>query len=83
MRDHAAVLEDEMDKRTAMEASENTGRPPLGSGGTGLHRVDPDRVAQTLGSDTHVAGYARLELMLNAVLPRLVGEPGGRGEKPA
>jgi hypothetical protein len=77
------VPEDEMDKRTAMEASENTGRPREGRGGTGLHRVDPDRVSQTLGSERHVAGYARLELMLNSVLPQLVGEPGGRGEKPA
>jgi hypothetical protein len=77
------VPEDEMNKRTAMEASENTGPPREGSGGTGLHRVDPDRVAQTLGSKRHGAGYARLELMLNSVLPRLVGEPGERGEKPA
>jgi hypothetical protein len=77
------VAEDEMHKRTNMEASENTGPPPEESGGAGLHRIDPARVAQTLGSERHLAGYARLELMLNAVLPRLVGEPGGRGEKPA
>ena len=30
---------------------------------------------QTLGSDRQAAGYSRLELMLNSVLPRLVGEP--------
>jgi hypothetical protein len=65
-----------------MEASENTG-PPQRGGGTGLHRVDPDRVSQTLGSERHVAGYARLELMLNSVLPRLTGDPRERGEKPA
>jgi len=57
-----------------MEASENSGRPPEGGGGTGLHRIDPDRVAMTLGSDRHAAGYSRLALMLNDVLPRLVGD---------
>jgi hypothetical protein len=56
-----------------MEASENT-EPSQGSGGTGLHRIDLDRVALTLGSDRRAAGYSRLELMLNSVLPRLVGE---------
>ena len=61
-----------------MEASENAGISPEGSGGTGLHRVDPDRVAQTLGPDRQAAGYLRLELMLNSVLPRLVGEAGSR-----
>jgi hypothetical protein len=61
-----------------MEASENTGPPREGSGGTGLHRIDPDRVAMTLGSDRHAAGYSRLELMLTAVLPRLVEEPRRR-----
>jgi hypothetical protein len=72
------VWEDEMDKRTAMEASENAGLPPKGGGGTGLHRIDPDRVSQTLGSAKHAGGYARLELMLTSVLPRLVGEPPTR-----
>jgi hypothetical protein len=57
-----------------MEASETAGRPPEGGGGAGLHRIDPERVAQTLASERHSAGYARLELMLNDVLPRLVGE---------
>ena len=69
----AAVPEDEMDNRASMEASENTGaRPP--ERGTGLYRVDPDRVTQTLGSPQHAGGYARLEVMLNSILPRLVGE---------
>lgn len=62
-----------------MEASENRGRPREGRGGTDLHRVDPDRVAQTLGSTQHAGGYARLELMLNSILPRLEGEPPIRG----
>jgi hypothetical protein len=57
-----------------MEASENRGRPREGRGGTDLQRIDPDRVAQTLGSAQHAGGYARLGLMLNSILPRLVGE---------
>ena len=59
-----------------MEASENTGVAPPGSSGSGLHRVDPACVAQTLGSAEHAGGYARLEVMLTSILPRLVGEPG-------
>jgi len=78
-----AVREDEMDKRKVMEASENAGSPPEGGGGADLHRIDPDRVAQTLGSTLHASGYARLEVMLNSVLPRLMSDPGGRGGKPA
>lgn len=66
-----------------MEASENEGPRPQGGGRTGLHRIDPDRVAQTLGSERNAAGFARLELMLNAVMPRLVGDTRGRGEKAA
>jgi hypothetical protein len=58
-----------------MEASEKSGRPPEGDGGTGLHRIDLDRVAETLGSDRQSAGYSRLGVMLNSILPRLVGEP--------
>jgi hypothetical protein len=57
-----------------MEAFENAGTSPQGGDGTALHRVDSDRVAETLGSERHAAGFARLELMLTAVLPRLVGD---------
>jgi len=71
----AGVPEDDMDNRGSMEASENRGLPRRSGGGAGLHRVDPARVTQTLGSPEHAGGYARLELMLNAVMPRLVGEP--------
>jgi hypothetical protein len=71
------VREDEMDWRTAMEASENR-QPREGRGGTDLHCIDPDRIVQTLGSTQHASGYARLELMLNSILPRLVGEPPTR-----
>jgi hypothetical protein len=59
-----------MNNRKPMEASETAGRPQ----GADLHRIDLDRVAQTLGSDRHAAGYSRLALMLNSVMPRLVGE---------
>jgi hypothetical protein len=69
------VREDEMDRRTAMEASENRGQQRAGRGGGDLHRIDPDRVVQTLGSTERAGGYARLELMLNSVLPRLAGQP--------
>jgi hypothetical protein len=57
-----------------MEASENTGPSRRGDGDTALQRIGPDRVAVTLGSDRHAAGYSRLELMLTSILPRLVGE---------
>ena len=67
--------EDDMNTRSRMEASENTGVASRGSSGSGLHRVDPTRVAQTLGSPDHAGGYARLEVMLNSILPRLAGEP--------
>ena len=71
----ATAPEDEMDDRARMEASENTGLPPQGGGGTGLQRIDLARVSQALGSPQRAGGYARLELMLNAVLPRLVSDP--------
>jgi hypothetical protein len=63
-----------MDKRTAMEASEKAGLPPEGGGGAALHRIDPGRVAEALAPAKYAAGLSRLELMLTAILPRLVGE---------
>jgi hypothetical protein len=60
-----------------MEASENAGMPLKGSGGAALHRVDPDRVVETLTA-ANAAGFSRLEVMLTAVMPRLVGEPPDR-----
>ena len=65
-----------------MEASENTGLPPRGGGGAGLHRIDPARVAHTLRSPEHARGYARLEVMLNSVLPRLVAYGSSRSFRP-
>ena len=66
--------EDEMKNRARMEASEDTGVASQRGSGSGLHRVDPARVAQTLGSADHAGGYARLEVMLTSIIPRLVGE---------
>jgi hypothetical protein len=67
--------EDEMASRANMEASENR-VPPIDWGGrAAIHRVELDRVATALGSERAASGYSRLELMLTAVLPRLVGEP--------
>lgn len=68
------TTQDEMDDRAIVEASEHTGLAQ-GPAEAGLHRIDPDRVTQTLGSAKHARGYDRLEVMLNAVLPRLVNEP--------
>ena len=65
-------------RRTDMEASENRGLPPRGGGGTGLHRVDPDVVAEILAASEHSTGFSRLELMLNDVIGRLVAVEGPR-----
>ena len=63
-------------RRKPMEASENAGLPLEGRGGTGLHRLDPDRVGRVLADMTHASGFPRLELMVNTVFARLVAEPG-------
>jgi hypothetical protein len=57
-----------------MEASENAGLPRAGGGGTGLKPIDPGHIAETLKSARSVAGFSRLELMLNTILPRLAGD---------
>jgi hypothetical protein len=60
-----------------MEASENRGHPPKGSGGPGLHRIDPDVVTEILAAADQTTGFSRLELMLNNVIGRLVAvDPG-------
>lgn len=69
------IPEDDMNDRARMEASENRGVASQKGNASGLHRVDPARVAETLGSADHAAGYARLEVMLTSIIPRLVGEP--------
>jgi hypothetical protein len=60
-----------------MEASENRGMPLKGGGGSGLHRIDPDVVAEILGAADRASGFSRLELMLNGVIGRLVAVDGG------
>jgi hypothetical protein len=66
---------DEMDRREKMEASENAGMPQPGRGGPALHRIDPDRVAQSLSLHGNAAGFARLELMVGTIFDRLVSDP--------
>jgi hypothetical protein len=58
-----------------MEASENTAQSRR-RGGAALHRIDPTRVSETLSSDSHSAGFARLELMVGTIFDRLVANPG-------
>jgi hypothetical protein len=60
--------------RTTMEASENQG-PPRGRGAPGLHRIDVERVHEMLRSGAAPAGYQRLGLMLDTILPRLTANP--------
>jgi hypothetical protein len=67
---------DETDRRENMEASENAGRPGPGRGSPALHRIDPDRVAETLSSGSNTVGFARLNLMVGTIFERLVA-PGG------
>ncbi len=70
---------DDIERRVSMEASENTA-PSARSSPTGLHRVDPARVSETLAADGSAEGYARLSLMVGTIFERLVSEPGrGRG----
>ena len=57
-----------------MEASEKGGLPLDGRGEPGLQRIDAERVRRTLRDDGSERGYARLALMLDTVLPRLVQE---------
>jgi hypothetical protein len=63
-----------MANRANMEASENAVPPVDWRARPAPHGIEPDRVAKALGSERYAAGLARLELMLTAVFPRLVGE---------
>ena len=67
---------DEKERREKMEASENAGMSRPGRGGPALHRIDPDRVAQSLSSGGNAAGFARLELMVGTIFTRLVADTG-------
>jgi hypothetical protein len=68
---------DEIDPRETMEPSESAGPRRPGGGGLAPHRIDPERVSENLASGTNAAGFARLDLMVNTVLDRLVGEDRG------
>ena len=62
---------DEIVRREQMEASENRGLSSKGGREPGLHRIDRAAVAEILaGEDT--AGFARLQVMLDSVIGRLV-----------
>jgi hypothetical protein len=65
---------DEIDRRETMEASENAGLRRQGGGGPALHRIDPDRVADTLSSHGNTAGFARLNLMVGTIFDRLTAD---------
>ncbi len=65
---------DDIERREKMEASENAGMSRPGRGGPALHRIDPDRITQSLSSDGNDAGFARLSLMVGTVFERLVAE---------
>jgi len=67
---------DEKARREEMEASENAGMSRPGCGGPALHRIDPDRVAQSLSLDGHAAGFTRLHLMVDTIFDRLVAGEG-------
>ena len=67
---------DEKARREKMEASENAGRSRPGRGGPALHRIDPDRIAESLSLEGNAAGFARLHLMVDTVFDRLVAGEG-------
>jgi hypothetical protein len=59
-----------------MEASQNAGPRRQGGGGPSLHRIDPERVAETLAAAGNASGFARLNLMVTTIFDRLVAQPG-------
>jgi hypothetical protein len=67
---------DEKARREKMEASENAGMSRPGRGGPALHRIDPDRIAESLSLEGNAAGFARLHLMVDTVFDRLVAGEG-------
>jgi hypothetical protein len=60
--------------KNIMEASENAELSLEGRGRTAPPRMDLSRVTETLASSKDSAGFSRLELMLTAVLPQLIGD---------
>jgi hypothetical protein len=60
-----------------MEASENARLPREGRGGPDLQRIELARVRTTLRDPAAVSGYARLAVMIETILPRLIGDAAG------
>ena len=60
-----------------MEASENAGLPREGRGGPDLQRIELARVRTTLREPAAACGYTRLALMVETILPRLMGDAAG------
>jgi hypothetical protein len=60
-----------------MEASENAGPPREGRGGPDLQRIERARARKTLRDPAAVFGYARLAVMIETILPRLMDESAG------
>ena len=58
-----------------MEASENAGKSPEGSGAPALQRIDQQSVARMVRDGVHTPGLDRLRLMVGTIIPRL--EQGG------
>jgi hypothetical protein len=60
-----------------MEASEHP-QLPQGAKRSALRQVDPVRLIDELAPEQRASGFDRLNLMVNAVFPRLASEPGSR-----
>ena len=71
----------DMEPREPMEASENAGLPREGRGGPDLQRIDRACVRSSLRDAAAGSGYDRLAVMVETILPRLMGE-GGRASGP-
>jgi hypothetical protein len=62
-----------------MEASEQP-QIPQGVERFALRQVDPARIIDELAPEQRASGFARLNLMVNAVVPRLLaGDPWSEG----
>jgi hypothetical protein len=65
-----------LSNRERMEASENPGSPPEGSGAPALHRIDRNRVDRLLREGARTPGFQRLALMVGTIMPRLEAPRG-------
>ena len=66
----------DMEPREPMEASENAGLPREGRGGPDLQRIDRACVRRSLRGPAAVSGYDSLAVMVETIIPRLMGETG-------